>query len=287
MEDDTLMTTYKAGLFPSPSSNEEGPLMFWHKNAAIAASIMAHVLLLAFFLDFKSHKQPPVEQAGNSGSAFSVVLLTPTALQTPLSETAEPEILEPVIRTVVSEKAEIVVQQKKVATLSPAEKKTVTSRPQPRRPSEKERMKQSTEIASSQKINSDSSSTTGTKTSNAKTIQEGSGGITSQTGESTSGKAEKGAGTTNSTVFKILNRRVNYPTRARSMGVEGRVKIQFDVSASGTIKNIRILAEDPPEVFSRELRQDILRWRYDTTGELKDQTVTVIFKIDGNIRLIN
>ncbi|CDI27038.1 hypothetical protein [Klebsiella pneumoniae] len=50
---------------------------------------------------------------------------------------------------------------------------------------------------------------------------------------------------------------------------------------------IRILAESPRDVFSSDLRRDISRWRYVTTGPVNDQVVTVIFKIDGRIQLIS
>ena len=40
-------------------------------------------------------------------------------------------------------------------------------------------------------------------------------------------------------------------------------------------------------VFSSDLRRDISRWRYVTTGPVNDQVVTVIFKIDGRIQLIS
>lgn len=87
--------------------------------------------------------------------------------------------------------------------------------------------------------------------------------------------------------LKALNRRLNYPTRARSMGIEGRVRVQFDISSSGTLFNIRILSENPTGVFTDAVIKDMARWRYQTTREVKNQVVNIVFKLDGRVVLDN
>lgn len=87
--------------------------------------------------------------------------------------------------------------------------------------------------------------------------------------------------------FKALNRRLNYPTRARSLGVEGRIRVQFDITSNGTISNIQVLSETPAGVFTDSVLKDMARWRYQTTGEVKNQIVSIVFKLDGRVVLDN
>ncbi|KAA9002531.1 TonB family protein [Affinibrenneria salicis] len=106
-------------------------------------------------------------------------------------------------------------------------------------------------------------------------------------GSSNSGQAAQGTGAASTQKLTALNRRVNYPTRARSLGVEGRVRVRFDVTGSGTVTNIRILTEDPVGVFAASVMKDMARWRYQAQTMMADQTVSIVFKLDGHIRLEN
>ncbi|MCE6234903.1 TonB family protein [Acinetobacter pittii] len=92
---------------------------------------------------------------------------------------------------------------------------------------------------------------------------------------------------TTSVALKALNRRLNYPTRARSLGVEGRVRVQFDITSNGTVSNIRVVSENPVGVFTDSVVKDMARWRYQTTGEVKNQIVNIVFKLDGRVVLDN
>lgn len=260
---------------------------FLKRYTAIVLSVAVHALLLALFFSNKSHTLLQNDAGGNAGTAFSVVAIKASPEPEATTAVSAPVMLEPVIKTVIAEKADIVVPQKKTPPKPVVEKKAVASRPVTKPVPQPTRTTPRVEKAAVQQRTVTPAGDTGSMISQATATRPGSGGRAAKAGESTTGQAAKGAGTTSSTSFHILNRRVNYPTRARSMGVEGRVKMQFDVSAAGTIKNIRILAEDPPDVFSGNLRRDMMRWRYDTTGEIKNQIVTIIFKIDGRIQLIN
>lgn len=92
---------------------------------------------------------------------------------------------------------------------------------------------------------------------------------------------------TTSVALKALNRRLNYPTRARSLGVEGRIRMQFDITSNGTVTNIRVVSETPVGVFTDSVVKDMARWRYQTTGEVKNQIVNIVFKLDGRVVLDN
>lgn len=106
-------------------------------------------------------------------------------------------------------------------------------------------------------------------------------------GNSNSGNALQGAGTTSSKNIKALNRRVNYPPRARMLGVEGRVRLMFDITASGTVTNIRTLTENPTGVFTTAVYKDMVRWRYQTQQAMSDQVISIVFTLDGGIKLEN
>ncbi len=113
------------------------------------------------------------------------------------------------------------------------------------------------------------------------------GGQAAPAGESTLGQASQGAGTSQTGALKALQRRVNYPVRARSMGVEGLVRLRFDVTASGTVTNIRVLSENPDGMFSSDVIKDMARWRYQAGSAVADQTVSVIFRLNGHIEIQN
>ncbi|WP_038907141.1 TonB family protein [Dickeya oryzae] len=113
------------------------------------------------------------------------------------------------------------------------------------------------------------------------------GGQAAPQGESTQGQASRGAGSSQNDVLKALQRRVSYPVRARSMGVEGQVRLRFDVTSSGTVTNIRVLSENPDGMFSSDVIKDMARWRYQAGSPATDQTVSVIFRLSGHIELQN
>lgn len=283
---------YAADGITIPSVGHADERELWRKSAAAGLSLLVHGALLAAFIGYTSKANlDPVDMAGRAGSAMSVVAMSPPpAESTPAS--AEPVMLEPPVKTVVAENAEIVIAQKPAIASKPVVKKDPPRQPQ--KPVEKprpaaEKIKPaSPAVVSAPNETVPATGPVATKANSSSSgVSQPSSGSAKQAGESDTGNALKGAGTATSTKFRILHRRVNYPTRARSMGVEGQVRVKYDVTASGTVTNIQILAENPPDVFSSDLRRDISRWRYDTTGELKNQVVTVIFKIDGRIQLIN
>lgn len=53
-----------------------------------------------------------------------------------------------------------------------------------------------------------------------------------------------------------------YPIKARMKGIEGFVKVSFNISKTGSPINVEIEEASPPRVFDREVRKAVLRWRY-------------------------
>ncbi|XBS68250.1 TonB family protein [Acerihabitans sp. KWT182] len=79
-----------------------------------------------------------------------------------------------------------------------------------------------------------------------------------------------------------LNRQdPDYPDRARALGIEGRVQIQFDVNVDGQVENLRIISATPPNMFERGIREATRRWRYQSGRPGKNVTMTIIFELSG------
>jgi protein TonB len=72
-----------------------------------------------------------------------------------------------------------------------------------------------------------------------------------------------------------------YPDRARVLGIEGRVQIQFDVNAGGQVENLQIISATPRNMFERQIREAVPRWRYQSGKPGKNLTMTVIFTLSG------
>ncbi|WP_213992288.1 TonB family protein [Sodalis sp. dw_96] len=73
----------------------------------------------------------------------------------------------------------------------------------------------------------------------------------------------------------------DYPDRARALGIEGRVQIQFDVNADGQVENLRIISATPPNMFERDIREVTRRWRYQSGKPGKNVNMSIVFELTG------
>ncbi|HKJ99138.1 MAG TPA: energy transducer TonB [Desulfotignum sp.] len=53
-----------------------------------------------------------------------------------------------------------------------------------------------------------------------------------------------------------------YPLHAARRGIEGKVRVQFLVTAEGTVQDIRILAAEPEKLFDQSVIDCVSRWRF-------------------------
>jgi protein TonB len=53
-----------------------------------------------------------------------------------------------------------------------------------------------------------------------------------------------------------------YPLHAARRGIEGKVRVQFLVTAEGTVQDIAILAAEPEKVFDKSVIDCVSRWRF-------------------------
>jgi protein TonB len=63
-------------------------------------------------------------------------------------------------------------------------------------------------------------------------------------------------------VLPLVRIAPEYPPRAVSRGIEGWVQVQFTITATGTVKDARVVAAEPPGIFDEAALKSILRWRY-------------------------
>ena len=53
-----------------------------------------------------------------------------------------------------------------------------------------------------------------------------------------------------------------YPEAARADGIEGWVKLEYDISIDGRVENLRVLESSPAGVFDAAAMAAVAQWRY-------------------------
>jgi len=63
-------------------------------------------------------------------------------------------------------------------------------------------------------------------------------------------------------IIPIVKIRPMYPRDAQLKGLSGWVKVEFTITAIGTVKKPRVIEAKPPRVFNREAIRAILKWKF-------------------------
>ncbi len=53
-----------------------------------------------------------------------------------------------------------------------------------------------------------------------------------------------------------------YPYKAAQRGIEGWVRVEFDVTETGSVEHVEVIESEPPGVFDRAAIRAVSRWRF-------------------------
>ncbi len=82
-----------------------------------------------------------------------------------------------------------------------------------------------------------------------------------------SGAGGLGVGSADQDVVPLVRVAPQYPLRAAQRGIEGWVEVEFTISKTGAVKQPRVIAYYPSQIFNREALRAIQRWKYNPKVE--------------------
>ncbi|MEC7275223.1 MAG: energy transducer TonB [Bdellovibrionota bacterium] len=63
-------------------------------------------------------------------------------------------------------------------------------------------------------------------------------------------------------VMPLVRIEPQYPRKAAMRGIEGYVRIMFDVNTAGGVENVQIVESRPPRIFDQATKRAVLKWKY-------------------------
>lgn len=73
---------------------------------------------------------------------------------------------------------------------------------------------------------------------------------------------QMGQGEISTNLVPLVRIPPRYPMRAASRKIEGWVKVEFTITKTGTVKDPKVVASQPPKVFDRAALKAISRWKF-------------------------
>jgi len=70
-----------------------------------------------------------------------------------------------------------------------------------------------------------------------------------------------------------------YPTLAESAGIEGKVRLRFDVREDGGVTNVRVIESTPPLLFDSVALYAVSSWEYEPGQAAESQQITLRFDL--------
>ncbi|PID41052.1 MAG: hypothetical protein CR984_00055 [Proteobacteria bacterium] len=74
--------------------------------------------------------------------------------------------------------------------------------------------------------------------------------------------ADFGAPEVNTNVLPLSTIQPIYPRRAKMMKKEGYVKLEFTITAFGTVKDVEVVESSPPKLFDASAKSALLKWKF-------------------------
>ncbi len=77
-----------------------------------------------------------------------------------------------------------------------------------------------------------------------------------------------------------------YPERAAQRGIEGRVLVEFTITKSGSVKDAKVVAAEPSDIFNAAAVKSVMQWKYNPKVEngkpveQRGQRTSVVFRLD-------
>jgi protein TonB len=101
-------------------------------------------------------------------------------------------------------------------------------------------------------------------------------------------KEQWGPTSSNGAAVPLLRVAPKYPDRALSLGIEGRVLVEFTITRSGAVVDPRVVAAEPTGVFDEAALIAVQKWRYQPrvvdgrVVEQRGQRISIPFRRDSD-----